>query len=106
MVFSAGAVCVVGSISSLHQQGRGSGQRHQEGPQASLLRFSERSIVVASVGTFSAMKQDGVMDRGRSSVDPSLFFVGFDQAVNGGLSMGFWGWSCGFIIAQGLGQGL
>jgi len=41
--------------------------------------------------------------RGRSIVDSTLFFVGFDQAVNGGLSMGFWGWSTGFLIAQGLG---
>lgn len=41
--------------------------------------------------------------RGRSTVDSSLFFVGFDQAVNGGLAMGFWGWSCGFLISQGLG---
>merc|ERR1719436_499853 len=41
--------------------------------------------------------------RCRSSVDDSLFFVGFDQAVNGGLAMGFWGWSCGFSVAQGLG---
>jgi len=41
--------------------------------------------------------------RGRSVVDSTLFFVGFDQAVNGGLSMGFWGWSTGFLVAQGLG---
>lgn len=41
--------------------------------------------------------------RCRSSIDDSLFFVGFDQAVNGGLSMGFWGWSSGFLIAQRLG---
>lgn len=41
--------------------------------------------------------------RCRSSVDSSLFFVGFDVAVNAGLSMGFWGWNCGFLIARDLG---
>ena len=40
----------------------------------------------------------------RSSVDASLFFVGADHAVNGGMAMGMQGWSCGFRIAQALGH--
>ena len=39
----------------------------------------------------------------RSSIDPSLFFVGADHKVNGGMAMGMQGWSCGYRIAQLLG---
>ena len=39
----------------------------------------------------------------RSVVDASLYFVGADHAVNGGMAMGMQGWSCGFRIAQHLG---
>eukprot|EP00966_Prymnesium_polylepis_P066744 1549502-Prymnesium_polylepis.1 len=39
----------------------------------------------------------------RSSIDPSLFFVGVDHKVNGGTAMGMQGWSCGYRIAQQLG---
>ncbi|KAL1510315.1 hypothetical protein AB1Y20_006635 [Prymnesium parvum] len=39
----------------------------------------------------------------RSSVNKSLYFVGSDHAVNGGMAMGMQGWSCGFRIAQSLG---
>ena len=40
----------------------------------------------------------------RSTVDPSLFVVGIDHAVNGGMAMGMQGWSCGYRIAQQLGH--
>ena len=40
----------------------------------------------------------------RSAVDPALFFVGSDHAVNGGMAMGMQGWSCGFRVAQSLGR--
>lgn len=64
-------------------------------------RYLERGQEGKGCGTsYLTPRTDG---RGRSSVDNTLFFVGFDQAVNGGLAMGFWGWSCGFSIAQSLG---
>ena len=40
--------------------------------------------------------------RCRSSVHPSLFFPGFVPTVNGGLSLGLWGWEVGERIADGL----
>lgn len=39
----------------------------------------------------------------RSSVDESLFFVGVDTKVNGGMAMGMQGWSCAFRVAQFVG---
>jgi cation diffusion facilitator CzcD-associated flavoprotein CzcO len=42
--------------------------------------------------------------RDRSTVDGSLFVVGADHCVNGGMAMGMQGWSCGFRVAQQLGK--
>lgn len=64
-------------------------------------RFLERNQEGKGCGLgYLTPKTDG---RCRSTVDDSIFFVGFDQAVNGGFSMGFWGWSCGFLVAKALG---
>lgn len=41
--------------------------------------------------------------RSRSSVEPSLFFAGFDLSVNGGLSLGLWGAEIADAIASELG---
>lgn len=38
--------------------------------------------------------------RSRSRVYPSAFFPGFDPSVNGGLSLGRWGWEAGEKIAS------
>lgn len=38
--------------------------------------------------------------RSRSRVVSSIFFPGFDPAVNGGLSLGRWGWEAGERIAE------
>ena len=40
--------------------------------------------------------------RCRSSVEPSLFFPGFNLTLNGGISMGLWGWEAGEQIATAL----
>jgi indole-3-pyruvate monooxygenase len=40
--------------------------------------------------------------RSRSTVHPSAFFPGFDVSVNGGHSLGLWGWECGEKIAAEL----
>ena len=47
----------------------------------------------------SAPLTDG---RSRSRVYPSAFFPGFDMTVNGGLSLGPWGWEAGERIAAEL----
>ncbi len=40
--------------------------------------------------------------RSRSTVWPSLFFVGFDLTLMGGLSWGNWGWEVGQKVAEEL----
>ena len=40
--------------------------------------------------------------RSRSTVWPSLFFVGFDITLMGGLSWGNWGWEVGQKVAEEL----
>ena len=47
----------------------------------------------------SAPLTDG---RSRSRVYPSAFFPGFDVSVNGGHSLGLWGWEAGESIAAAL----
>lgn len=38
--------------------------------------------------------------RSRSTVDPTLFFPGFDLSANGGLSLGLWGFECADAIVR------
>lgn len=40
--------------------------------------------------------------RGRSSVEPTIFFPGFDPGVYGGLHLGWWGWEAGETISREL----
>ena len=61
--------------------------------------IAEETLLAPALGYAAYPRTDG---RCRSSVDPTLFFPGFDRTPLGGFSLGRWGWEIADVMAAAL----